>query len=115
MLSWVVIGLALLVVLGGLFAILILFAVSRSATAGDLDWQLDRIERKLDLILTNLGIGHDDHIPQPVIELVRKGRRAEAVEEYRRITGSRLVVARREIAFLEERLRAKPTLRRDEV
>ncbi len=115
MFTWTVILVAVVLVLGGLFSVLILFALSRSAMGGDLDWQLDRLERKVDLILTNMGIGHDDHIPETVVSLVRSGRIPEAVEEYRRVTGSRLPVARREIAFLEDRLREKPAERLEEV
>jgi hypothetical protein len=115
MYSWSLILVAVVLVLGGLFSVLILVALSRSATGGDVDWQLDRLERKVDLILTNLGIGHDDHIPESVISLVRSGRGEQAVEEYRRLTGSRLVVARREIAFLQERIREKPAERLEEV
>jgi len=115
MFTWTVILVAVVLVLGGLFSVLVLFALSRSAMGGDLDWQLDRLERKVDLILTNMGIGHDDHIPETVIALVRSGRINEAVEEYRRVSGSRLTVARREITFLQERLRDRPVERLEEV
>ncbi len=103
LLEWTLIAVVALLVLGGLFAVLVVIGLSRSADRGDVDWQLARIERKLDLILTNLGIGHDEHVPREVSELVRLGKTAEAIEEYRRLTGSRPSVARREIAHLAAR------------
>jgi hypothetical protein len=107
MLTWTVILIALVVVLGGLFSVLVIFSLSRSATGGDLDWQIARLERKVDLILTHLGIGHDEHIPEIVIGLARAGRTLEAIDEYRRITGVNQSVARREIEYVVERLQAK--------
>ena len=107
MLSWAMILIALVLLLGGLFSIVVIFSLSRSATGGDIDWQLDRLERKVDLILTHLGIGHDDHIPESVVALTRAGRTQEAVQEYCRMTGSRLSVARREIAFLAKRSKGR--------
>ena len=82
MITWTLILFALVLVLGGLFAVLVIFSLSRSATGGDLDWQIARLDRKVDLILTHLGIGHDDHVPERVITLAREGRIQEAVEEY---------------------------------
>src|SRR5208337_2191000 len=79
MLFWTVALIATILVLGGLFAVLLIFSLSRSATEGDLDWQITRLERKVDLILTHLGIGHDEHAPETVIGLVRADRTQEAV------------------------------------
>ncbi|MDG3003169.1 hypothetical protein [Paludisphaera mucosa] len=99
-LNWAAFAIVLLLVLGGLFAVLIMFSLSRAATGGDVDWQIDRIDRKLDLILTHLGIGHDEHVPESVMALIRLGKTAEAVKEYQLRTGSRASVARREIDHL---------------
>jgi hypothetical protein len=107
MLTWTVILIALVVVLGGLFSVLVIFSLSRSATGGDLDWQIARLERKVDLILTHLGIGHDEHIPEMVIGLARAGRTMEAIAEYQRITGVNPSVARREIEYVVHRLQTK--------
>jgi hypothetical protein len=107
MLAWVLIAIVLLLVLGGLFAVLVVFSLSRSATGGDLDWQIARLDRKVDLILTHLGIGHDDHVPQEVVALTREGRISEAIDEYIRITESRPSVASREVNYLADRLREK--------
>ena len=104
MLSWTVALVATILVLGGLFAVLMIFSLSRSAAEGDLDWQIARLESKVDLILTHLGIGHDEHVPKTVIGLVQAGRAQEAVQEYQRLTGSRLSVARREVQYLQQRL-----------
>ncbi|QEH33859.1 hypothetical protein OJF2_23900 [Aquisphaera giovannonii] len=106
MVSWTAFLVALVLVLGGLFAVLVLFGLSRSASGGDLDWQIARLERKVDLILTNMGIGHDDHVPEKVTRLASNGQVEEAVEEYVRLTGSRKSVARREVQYLREKLRA---------
>ncbi|WP_165245648.1 hypothetical protein [Paludisphaera soli] len=103
LLEWTLIAVAALLILGGLFAVLLVIGLSRSAGGGDVDWQLARIERKLDLILTNLGIGHDEHVPSVVVELVRLGKTAEAIAEYRRLTGARQSVAQREIDHLASR------------
>jgi hypothetical protein len=107
MLTWTVILIVLVVVLGGLFSVLVIFSLSRSATGGDLDWQIARLERKVDLILTHLGIGHDEHIPEIVIGLARAGRTIEAIEEYRKATGATPSVARREIEYVAKRLQTQ--------
>jgi hypothetical protein len=106
MVFWIVFLVALVLALGGLFAVLVVLGLSRSANVGDLDWQIARLERKVDLILTNMGIGHDDHVPEKVVELARAGQIPEAVEEYCRLTGSRTAVARREVDYLRKKLMA---------
>jgi hypothetical protein len=93
----------LIVVLIGVFAALFIGGLSRASSGGDLDWQLARIERKLDLILTNMGISHDQHIPKSVVGLAQAGHKIEAIKEYRRLTGANLVVAKREIEYLMSR------------
>ncbi len=105
MISWTLVVVAVVLVLGGLFAVLVVFSLSRSASGGDLEWQIARLERKVELILTHLGIGHDEHVPEPVIKLARDGRTQEAVREYARLTGVSESVARREVEFVEERLK----------
>src|SRR5208282_3930038 len=105
MISWTLILVVLVLVLGGLFSVLVIFSISRSATGGDLDWQIARLERKVDLILTHLGIGHDEHVPELVVNLLREGRTQEATREYARLTGAGEAVARREVEFVQERLR----------
>ncbi|WP_165228522.1 hypothetical protein [Aquisphaera insulae] len=106
MVFWIAFLVALVFVLGGLFAVLVLFGLSRSAAGGDVDWQIARLERKVDLILTNMGIGHDDHVPERVVQLVRDGKVPEAVEEYIRLTGSRRTIARREVDYLRQKVKA---------
>ncbi len=64
MINWTLALIVVVLVLGGLFSVLVIFSLSRSATGGDLDWQLARLERKVDLILTHLGISHDGHVPE---------------------------------------------------
>jgi len=105
MISWTLALVVLVLVLGGLFSVLVIFSLSRSATGGDLDWQIARLERKVDLILTHMGIGHDEHVPELVVNLAREGRTQEAVREYARLTGVSEAVARREVEYVHERLK----------
>ncbi len=105
MIGWTLGLIVLVLVLGGLFSVLVIFSLSRSATGGDLDWQIARLERKVDLILTHMGIGHDEHVPEVVVNLAREGRTQEAIREYARLTGAGEAVARREVEFIQERLR----------
>src|SRR5271166_6584784 len=105
MINWTVTLVVLVLVLGGLFSVLVIFSLSRSATGGDLDWQIARVERKVDLILTHLGIGHDEHVPVLVVSLAKEGRTQEAIREYARLTGAGEAVARREVEYVQERLK----------
>ncbi len=105
MISWTLTLAVLVLVLGGLFSVLVIFSLSRSATGGDLDWQIARLERKVDLILSHLGIGHDEHVPELVVNLAREGRTQEAIREYARLTGASEAVARREVEYVQERLK----------
>ena len=105
MISWTLVLVVLVLVLGGLFSVLVIFSLSRSATGGDLDWQIARLERKVDLILTHLGIGHDEHVPELVVKLAKEGRTPEAIREYARLTGASAAVARREVEYVQERLK----------
>jgi len=105
MINWTVTLVVLVLVLGGLFSVLVLFSLSRSATGGDLDWQIARLERKVDLILTHLGIGHDEHVPELVVNLARESRTQDAIREYARLTGASEAVARREVEYVQERLK----------
>jgi hypothetical protein len=103
MIYWTLVLVAVVLVLSSLFSALVIFGLSRSAKAGDLDWQLERLERKIDLILTYLDIRHDDHVPERVVELARTGRELEAIKEYCRVTGARQPVAKREVEYLIEK------------
>ncbi|MGA2700146.1 MAG: hypothetical protein ABSH35_03480 [Isosphaeraceae bacterium] len=105
MISWTLILVVLVLMLGGLFSVLVIFSLSRSATGGDLDWQIARLERKVDLILTHLGIGHDEHVPELVVNLARESRTQDAIREYARLTGASEAVARREVEYVQERLK----------
>jgi hypothetical protein len=105
MINWTLALGVMVLVLGGLFSVLVIFSLSRSATGGDLEWQIARLERKVDLILTHLGIGHDEHVPELVVNLAREGRTQEAIREYARLTGDSEAVARREVEYVQERLK----------
>ena len=103
-----------LFMLGGVMVAVIL-VLFRGAQGGDLDWQIARMDRKLDLILTHLGLGHDDHVPEIVRGLALAGRKIEAIKEYRKLTGASLVVAKREVEFIMERNSAEKAPAQDEL
>ena len=66
---------------------------STNATPG-LGARLDRIEKKLDLILKHLGIDYRDDQSDQVIALLRQGRKIEAIKVYREMTGAGLAEAK---------------------
>lgn len=52
------------------------------------------IEKKLDLILQNLGIPFEDAPLEEVAELARTGKKIEAIKRYRELTGAGLKEAK---------------------
>lgn len=87
----------------GALIVLFFWSLARGADGADRDWKLARLEQKIDLILTHMGLGHDAHVPESVVGLARAGRKIEAIKEYRKLTGASLVVAKREVEFLLSR------------
>lgn len=108
MTSWAVLG-GMMLAAGGLFISLLVLGLSQASSRSDREWKLERIERKLDLILTHLRIAHDEHVPEMVIGLVRAGRTLEAIDEYCKVTGATAAVAQREIDFLRSQIAGKPS------
>ncbi|MGI5456386.1 ribosomal protein L7/L12 [Streptomyces sp. CA-249302] len=51
------------------------------------DRRVARVERKLDLILGHLGLQEDEPWSAEVAELVRDGKKIEAIKVYREATG----------------------------
>ncbi len=56
--------------------------------------QLARIERKLDTLLTHLGIAPPDDGLGDIRDLIARGRKIEAIKAYRERTGSGLAEAK---------------------
>lgn len=110
--NWIIAG-GMMLAAGGLFVSLLVLGLAQASARADRDWRLERIERKLDLVLTHLGIAHEDHFPNTVVDLVRLGKSAEAVDAYRAATGSSPKIARLEVDWLQARLAAKQTQHND--
>jgi hypothetical protein len=73
---------------GLLVAILVLVFLSLFAHGGGgATARLHAIDRKLDLILTNLGIDPNQGLDKQLSELVRSGQKIEAIKLYREQTG----------------------------
>jgi hypothetical protein len=71
-----------------LIAVLVLVFFSLLGRGGgDVSARLGAIGRKLDLILDNLGIDPNQGLDQQVAELVRGGRKIEAIKLYRAQSG----------------------------
>jgi ribosomal protein L7/L12 len=79
-------------------AVLVLLAAvaGRGGSTRQLERRLDRLERKVDLVMQHLGVaqpgpdvggGPDIAIDQDVVALARAGRKIEAIKRYRELTG----------------------------
>jgi Ribosomal protein L7/L12 C-terminal domain len=77
---------------------------SRAGRGGTLAGRLDRLERKVDLILDHLGIDPARLLPPGVAELIAQGRKIEAIKLYRERTGAGLAEAKTAV----ERFPQKP-------
>jgi hypothetical protein len=62
---------------------------------------LSRLERKLDALLKHQGVQFDPYsdLPEPVLDALRRGKKIEAIKEYRAATGAGLKDAK---DFVEE-------------
>jgi hypothetical protein len=89
-------------VVGGLIAT----AVVARMTSGRSHLQpLSRLEAKLDALLKHAGIQFDPYadVPQPVIDALRRGKKIEAIKEYRAATGAGLQEAKDYVEELQRR------------
>ncbi|MFV0129305.1 hypothetical protein ACLGI4_16615 [Streptomyces sp. HMX112] len=66
--------------------------------------RIARLEHKIDLILDHLGIQDTDPALAQVAELVRQGKKIEAIKRYRTLTGADLIEAKAAV----DRLDAQP-------
>ena len=66
---------------------------------------LSRLEAKLDVLLKHAGIQFDPYAdaPQPVIDALRRGKKIEAIKEYRTATGAGLHEAKDYVEELQRR------------
>lgn len=67
-------------------------------------WRLARIERKLDRIMSHLGIADDADAHDPVRELLLQGRKIDAIKAYRERTGAGLKDAKDAVDEMERQL-----------
>lgn len=74
--------------------VLLLALAGRGGSTRQLERRLDRLERKVDLLLQHLDVpqpgldlGPDIAVDQDVVALARAGRKIEAIKRYREITG----------------------------
>jgi ribosomal protein L7/L12 len=70
-----------------LVAILVLLVLSLFVRGGGDGDRIARLERKLDVILKQLGIDPAADVNPRVLELVRSGQKIEAIKLYRSETG----------------------------
>ena len=70
---------------------------------------LSRLEGKLDAILKHQGIRFDPYseVPQPVLDALRRGKKIEAIKEYRAATGAGLQAAKEYVEEVQRRASAK--------
>lgn len=86
------IAVAVLVVLGAL--------LSRSGSTRQLERRLDRLERKVDLLMQHMGVQQQGP-DQDVLNLARAGRKIEAIKRYRELTGAGLKEAKDAVERLQ--------------
>ncbi|MCX5187700.1 ribosomal protein L7/L12 [Streptomyces sp. NBC_00268] len=66
-----------------------------------IDRRTARLERKVDLLLEQLGIQDVDPAQDQVSALVRQGKKIQAIKLYRDITGADLVEAKNAVESME--------------
>jgi hypothetical protein len=94
------------VLLGLVVAGLVVVAtIVRSTSGGGQSRALSRVEAKLDALLKHEGIQFDPHadLPPAVLDALRRGRKIEAIKEYRQASGVGLKEAKEYIEELQRR------------
>lgn len=66
---------------------------------------VSRLEAKLDALLQHTGIEFDPYtgVPPPVVDALRRGKKIEAIKEYRSATGADLKQAKEYVEEIERR------------
>jgi len=86
---------------GLLVAILVLVLITLFARGGGSSTtHMRSVERKLDLILTNLGIEPNQGLDKQLADLVRSGQKIEAIKLYRQQAGVGLKEAKQYVEGL---------------
>jgi hypothetical protein len=77
----------------------------RSAGRAHRGFALSRLEAKLDALLAHEGIVFDPYsdVPAPVADALRRGKKIEAIKQYRAATGAGLQEAKDFVEELERR------------
>jgi hypothetical protein len=68
---------------------------------------ISRLEAKLDLLLKNAGLNHDDpyaDLPPGVVDALREGNKIEAIKRYRQATGEDLKTSKEFVEEVQRRL-----------
>jgi ribosomal protein L7/L12 len=74
---------------------------STETRARRIDRRAARLERKVDLLLAQLGVQDVDSAHDQVAALVRRGKNIQAIKLYRDITGADLVEAKNAVERME--------------
>jgi hypothetical protein len=88
-------------VVGGLLAAAVVRLTSR-----DQHWRApSRLEAKLDALLKHQGIQFDPYadVAPPVLDALRRGKKIEAIKEYRAVSGAGLKEAKEYVEELQRR------------
>jgi len=65
---------------------LVVFGSLRTAKVNN-EWRLSRLERKVDLILSHLGLDPNQGVNEKIVELMKAGQKIQAIRLYREQTG----------------------------
>jgi hypothetical protein len=89
-------------VVGGLVAAAI---ASRMTSRESHSSALSRLEAKVDALLKHQGIHFDPYanVPPPVVDALHRGKKIEAIKEYRAATGAGLQEAKEYVEELQRR------------
>ncbi len=68
-----------------IFVLVLGSLATASRTSGD--WRLVRLERKVDLILTHLGLDPNQGVNSEVMDLMKSGNKIQAIKLHRQQTG----------------------------
>jgi ribosomal protein L7/L12 len=79
--------------------------IVHSTSGGAQSRALSRMEAKLDALLKHEGIQYDPYadLPASVLDALRRGRKIEAIKEYRQASGAGLKEAKEHIEELQRR------------
>jgi ribosomal protein L7/L12 len=100
-----------IVLLATLLLIQVAMLISMRTVSRRTDWQIPRLERKVDLLLKHLNLAFEDKAGEMVRPLLLAGKKLDAIKEYRRITGVGLKDAKDAVEAIEWEIRSEETRR----